>query len=191
MATAPTKLMTAEEFWDFVHRAENRDRCFELVRGEVMEMSLPGKLHGFVCSNIAAMLFLFARQRKKGYVCTNDTGFVVERDPDSVRGPDIMFFEDADSIEQIDRKWGATPPRLSVEVLSPHDSMSEMNERIAEQLTAGTPLLWLVDPMAHKVTIYRPDQQHYVLGEGDEITGEEVLPDLRCKVADFFKMPGQ
>src|SRR5947209_12633315 len=138
MATAPTKLMTVDEFWDFVHRAENRDRRFELVRGEVMEMSLPGKLHGFVCCNIAALLFLFARQRKKGYVCSNDTGFIVKRDPDSIRGPDIMFFEDADSVEQIDRKWGSTPPRLSVEVLSPNDSMTEMNERIAQQLTAGT-----------------------------------------------------
>ena len=191
MATAPTKLMTVDEFWDFVHRAENRDRRFELVRGEVMEMSLPGKLHGFVCCNIAALLFLFARQRKKGYVCSNDTGFIVERDPDSIRGPDIMFFEDADSVEQIDRKWGSTPPRLSVEVLSPNDSMTEMNERIAQQLKAGTPLLWLVDPVAHKVTVYRPDKRHYVLREGDEITGEDVLPDLRVNIADFFKLPGQ
>ena len=154
-------------------------------------MSLPGKLHGFVCCNIAALLFLFARQRKKGYVCSNDTGFIVERDPDSIRGPDIMFFEDADSVEQIDRKWGSTPPRLSVEVLSPNDSMTEMNERIAQQLKAGTPLLWLVDPVAHKVTVYRPDKRHYVLREGDEITGEDVLPDLRVNIADFFKLPGQ
>src|SRR4051812_16925676 len=119
MATAPTKLMTVDEFWDFVHRPENRDRHFELVRGEVVEMSLPGKLHGFVCANVAFLLMLFARERKKDYVCSNDTGLIVERDPDTVRGPDVMFFEDATKAEDIGRKWGEAPPRLSVEVLSP------------------------------------------------------------------------
>jgi Uma2 family endonuclease len=191
MATVSTKLMTVDEFWEFVHCPENRDRNFELVRGEILERSKPGRRHGIVCCAIAAILFLFARQRKKGYVCANDTGVIVERDPDTVRGPDILFFEDADSFEQIDLKWGATPPRLAVEVSSPTDTMSEMNERISQQLSAGTPLVWLVDPQARKVTVYRPNKSLYVLKETDEITGEDVLPDFRCRIADFFKLPGQ
>ncbi len=56
MATAQTKLMTAEEFWDFVHRPENRDRCFDLVRGEVVEMSKPCKRHGVVCVCVGVVL---------------------------------------------------------------------------------------------------------------------------------------
>jgi Uma2 family endonuclease len=183
--------MTVEEFWDFVHRPENRDRNFELVRGEIVEMSKPGRFHGFVCVNIAAILFLFARARKKGYVCSNDTGVIVDRDPDTVRGPDILFFDDVDSAEKIDRKWGDGPPRLAIEVMSPNDTTSQMNERIADQLACGTPLVWLVDPEARKVTVYRRDKPLYVLKENDEITGEDVLPDLRCKIADFFKLPGQ
>jgi Uma2 family endonuclease len=191
MATASTKLMTVDEFWDFVHRPENRDRKFELVRGEVLEMSKPGRFHGFVCVNIAVLLFLYAQQRKKGYVCSNDTGVIVERDPDTVRGPDILFFDDVDSSDNISRKWGSDPPRLAVEVMSPNDTMSEMNERVADQLNCGTPLVWLVDPEARKVTVYQPNNVLYVLKEIDEITGEDVLPDLRCRIADFFKMPGQ
>jgi Uma2 family endonuclease len=77
MATVATRPITADEFYDFVHRQENRDRVFELERGEIVEMSRPGKLHGFVCANIVAILVVFARQRKKGYVCSNDTGVVV------------------------------------------------------------------------------------------------------------------
>ena len=84
-------------------------------------MTKPGKFHGFVCANIVIILGMFARQRKKGYVCSNDTGVLVERDPDPVRGPDILFCEDADTPDEIDRKWDDKPPLLAVEVLSPND----------------------------------------------------------------------
>ncbi len=154
-------------------------------------MSRPGRLHGVVCMIIGTILMAYAQRRKKGYVCSNDTGLVVERDPDSVRGPDLMFFDDVNTIEDVDLKWGTSPPLLSVEVLSPNDKMTEVLERIADQLTAGTQMVWLVDPMAHKVTVFRPNRPPRVLSETDEITGEEVLPDFRCKVADFFKLPGQ
>ena len=111
-------------------------------------------------------------------------------DPDSVRGPDILFFEDAETIEQIDRKWGDKPPRLAVEVLSPTDSVGDMNERIQDQLNLGTPLVWLFDSESRKVTVYRPGKQHYVRKEKDDLTGEDVLPDFRCQVAEFFRLPG-
>jgi Uma2 family endonuclease len=191
MAAVPTRLMSVDEFWDFVHRPENADRNFELVRGEVVEMTRPGKRHGFVCANVVIILGSYARQRQKGYVCSNDTGVVVERDPDTVRGPDVLFFEDAESFEEIDRKWGDQPPRLAVEVLSPNDSVGETNERIQDQLNLGTPLVWLLDPESHTVTVYRPGKQHYVLREDDVLSGEEVLPDFKCKVRDFFTMPGR
>lgn len=191
MATVAHKLMTAEEFYDFVNHPDNRDRIFNLVRGEAVEMTKPGKFHGFVCGNIAFVLGLFARQRKRGYVCTNDTGLVVERNPDTVRGPDILFFDDAKSSAQIDRKFGETPPLLAVEVLSPHDSHGKLMRRVDQQLRFGTPLIWVVDPEAENVTIHRPDQAPCLVESGDEITGEDVIPDLRCLVSDFFAMPGQ
>jgi hypothetical protein len=34
-------------------------------------------------------------------------------------------------------------------------------------------------------------RDHYVLEENEEITGEDVLPDFRCKVAEFFALTGQ
>src|SRR5688572_2138779 len=122
MATVVSKPITAEEFYQFTHRSENRDRIFELERGEIVEMSRPGKKHGMICANVARLLGNYAAGRKKGYVCSNDTGVVVERDPDSVRGPDVLFFEDVNQVEQVQEKYGETPPRLAVEVLSPNDT---------------------------------------------------------------------
>ena len=191
MATVASKLMTAEEFYDWANRPENRDKYCELERGEIVEMTRPGKLHGFVCGNVARILGNFALQRKKGYVCTNDTGVVVERDPDTVRGPDVLLFEDVTRVEAIDRKWGKNPPVLAVEVLSPSDTFTKINRRVQEQLRFGTPLVWVLDPDASNVTVYRSGQPYYILEQNEELTGNDILPDFRCKVAEFFAMPGQ
>src|SRR5262245_22176203 len=104
MATVTTKPMTAEEFYEWANRLENRDQFFELERGEVVEMSRPGKRHGLICANVAGVLRNHAVQRQKGYVCSNDTGVVVERGPDTVRGPDVLFFEDAEQADQVEEK---------------------------------------------------------------------------------------
>jgi Uma2 family endonuclease len=196
MATVATPLMTADEFYDFVHRPENRERVFELERGEIVEMSRPGKLHGFVCGNVARILGNFAFQRGKGYVCTNDTGVVVDRDPDTVRGPDVMFFEDsASSIDDLETKFGTKPARLAVEVLSPNDKPGKLNQRLRELFAFGTPLIWVIDPEIRALTIYQPGRgrriEQTTLEESEEITGEDILPDFKCKVAEFFAMPGQ
>src|SRR5438270_8601643 len=133
MATVATKLWTAEEFYDWANRPENRGRICELERGRIIEMSRPGKLHGLICANVAGILRNFAIQRKKGYVCSNDTGVVVERKPDTVRGPDVLFFDDVTQAEQVEEKYGETPPLLAVEVLSPNDTTGKVMRRIREQ----------------------------------------------------------
>jgi Uma2 family endonuclease len=191
MATVASRLMTAEAFYDFVHRPENRDKVLELERGEIVEMPRPGKRHGVVCGNSTGILRNFAIARKKGYVCSNDTGVVVERDPDTVRGPDVLFFEDAARFLEVEEKYGEDPPLLAIEVLSPNDTYAEIRQRVQEQLTFGTKLVWVIDPEARKITVHRPDKPDYSLGENDELTGDDVLPDFRCKVAEFFKLPGE
>ena len=191
MATVATKLITAAEFYEFVHRPENRDRRFELERGEIVEMSRPGKKHGLVCANGVRMLGNFAAGRKKGCVCSNDTGVVVERDPDMVRGPDILFFEDVVRADEVEEKYGDTPPLLAVEVLSPNDTATQVTQRVIEQLNFGTQLVWVVDPDAELIAVYRRGKQPYVVKKDEELTGDDVLPDFRCKVAEFFQLPGQ
>lgn len=191
MATVASKLMTAEEFIDFVNRPENRDRIFELERGEVVELSRPGKRHGLVCGNTVGILGNFAAQRKRGYVCSNDTGIRVERDPDSVRGPDVMFFDDATVADEMEITFATNPPLVSLEVLSPNDSVGRVHRRVKEQLRFGIQLVWVLDPEARNVTVFRAGRENVVLEEADELGGEDVLPGFRCLVAEFFKLPGQ
>jgi Uma2 family endonuclease len=191
MATVATKPITAEQFYVWANRPENRDKYCELERGEIVELSRPGKLHGLICANVVGILRNFVIQRKKGYVCSNDTGVVVERDPDTVRGPDVLVFEDAKQIEDVEEEYGETPPLLAVEVLSPNDTTGKLMRRVREQLRFGTRLIWVLDPDAKNVIVYRSGKEDSIVEQTEELTGEDVLPDFRCKVAEFFALPGQ
>ena len=185
-----TKLMTADEFYDFVHLPENANKWLELVRGEVIELASPTKPHGFLCANTARIMGNYTFQRNKGYVTSNDTGVIVERDPDTVRGPDVALYEDANIIEEIHPKYGETLPLVAVEVLSPEDRASLVFRKIAEFLKSGVKMVWVVDLESRTVTVYRPDKPQVVYAADQELTGDDILPGFICKVADIFRLPG-
>lgn len=192
MSTTSTakKLMTAEEFCDWVHQPEQADKWFELVRGEVIELPPPYKPHGAVCLRVGYVLMAYADQRGFGYVTCNDSGVILERDPDTVRGPDIALYEDANTFAELHPKYGEVPPRVAVEVLSPNDRAGKVLRKINDYLRCGVGLVWVVDPEIRTVTVHRPGKAQVELDESQELTGEDVLPDFRCRIADFFTLPG-
>lgn len=186
----PRKLkMTADEFYDFVHAAENRNRSFELVRGEVIEVSRPRRPHGFICGNASRLLGNYTFRKKKGYITTNDTGIILDRDPDTVRGADIAYYEDARAYEELPEKWGETAPRLIVEVLSPNDTAQYVLDKIGDYFRSGVEIVWVIDPDSRRVNVYSKDKGVRTLTEKEILTGGDVLPGFRCKVADLFVLP--
>lgn len=191
MATVSTPKMTAEEFFAWANRPENADRRFELVNGEVEEMPSPGEIHGLICGWVVHLLWLYVSRRGQGRVLSNDTGLVVRRGPDTVRGPDVMFF--LTSRQLVDASLGHVTdvPDLIVEVLSPTDRHGRTLKRIGQYLKRGIPLAWVIDPEDHTLTVYRPNEFPKLLDEQDELTGNGVLPDFSCRVADLFTLPGQ
>lgn len=191
MATTATRLMTAEEFYDWTNRPENAGKHHELERGEVVEVSRPGEAHGVVCVNVAWVLGGYIRRRGKGYLCGNDTGIIWERDPDTVRGPDVVLYEQSRRFGELNPKYSDDVPQLAVEVLSPNDRPGKVNSRAGTFLKWGVALVWVVDPEDQTVSVYRPDKAPEVLEAGQELIGDGVLPDFRCRVSDFFYMPGE
>jgi Uma2 family endonuclease len=189
MATVQTKRMTAEEFWEWASRPENQDKRFGLDQGEVVEMPPAGIPHGVICSWITYLLWGYLIRHGKGYVCSNDSGLLVQRDPDTVRGPDIMLFDTLRRLEDLSPRYAEDVPRLIVEVLSPTDQQGKTNRRIGQYLRRGVPLVWLVDPEVRIVTVYQPGKDFYTREEADELTGEAVLPNLRLQVVELFTFP--
>lgn len=190
MSTVQTGLMTADEFWEWGNRPENAGMRVELVRGEIVEMPPPGEVHGVLCGWIACLLWLYVQRRGAGAVAANDTGLIVQEDPDSVRGPDLILFAETLPLEQLSRKHSRRIPQLVIEVVSPNDKPNKITQRIGEYLRRGIPLVWIVDPADRTVGVHRRNELPRTLDESDTLTGEEVLADLTIPVANLFKLPG-
>lgn len=183
-----TKLITADEFLAWCSRPENDDGHFELVRGEVIQTSAPTRIHGVVSANIACHLSSYCRMHG-GYITINDAGTLLERDPDTVRGPDVAYFTDAETFEDLHPKYGEHPPLLAVEVLSPNDRASKVLRKIDDYVNNGVLLVWLIDPEEKTVRISKAGELSKTLTADQEIDGSGVLPDFRCALSEFFKIP--
>jgi Uma2 family endonuclease len=188
--TTPAKLMTADEFWEFVNRPENENRRFELIRGEVKEMSRPRHPHGRIAFRVGHAIELYAERVGKGYVVT-ESGLVLEHQPDSVVGPDVAYYTDTGTFGEIDPKWAETPPLLAVEVRSPNDRPNTLIAKIRDYLRNGVKVVWLVDYEDRTVSVFRTSGPPDVFTEAQELPGGDELPGFACRVAEFFRMPGE
>jgi len=157
--------MTVDEYWEFVNRPENADRLFELRQGRVIEMPRPKKPHGIICAQITSLLSRYAEGRGIGYVECNDTGVILQEVPETVVGPDVAYFTDITTFDEVAPKWSETPPILAVEVLSPTDRPSKVSEKVQDYLSGGVRVVWVVDYEERSVTVYRHDRTHAVLKE--------------------------
>lgn len=140
---------------------------FELDEGELVPVSRGSVLHGAVCIQVGFMLKTVANDRC--LVVGNDTGFWLERDPDTVRGPDVALIRRERIQEMPQRGWWEGAPDLAVEVLSPSDHPAATQRRLGQFLGAGCPEIWMIDPLRRQCAIYRLDGSVDVVREGGTI----------------------
>ena len=178
-----TKLLTAEEFAALPEPLDGTKE--ELLRGEVIRTPIPKSRHGLIQAQIAYLLQDAVRFLNLGWV-TIGSGVVIERDLDTVFGPDVAFCSIARHPERPEG-YLEIPPDLVVEVLSPDDRRKNVREKIKEYVKSGVKLVWLVDPEMKTVTVYAGSLRGTELDETETITGGEVLPEFACKVAEFFE----
>lgn len=185
MATTGKDLVTAEQFL----RMDLGEGTFELVRGEVVEVSPPMPEHGKVCMSIAFPLELFGRQTGYGYVLSNDSAVQTERGPDTVRGADLCFYSERRlPRSDVGNSVPPIPPDLVVEVASPGDRPAEISRKVDEYLRAGVAMVWVAYPKQRTLAIHRPgdDQGPATLTERDIVEDLPELPGFRCRVVEFF-----
>jgi len=172
-------ITTAEELL----RAQDIGRC-ELVRGELFMMVPPGFDHGRIGTLIAFHLHGFVRAREAGTVLT-EVGFVLARNPDTVRAPDVAFVRTGRAAEPIPGYFEGAPD-LAVEILSPDDRPGYVRDRVAEWLEAGVGAVWVVDPRACTVAVHEPKRKPAVLGEGGVLRGSGPLKGFEVPVREIF-----
>ena len=166
-------------------RAGDVGRC-ELIRGELRMMIPAGGEHGRIAGYLAFLLSTHIVKHRLGTFYAAETGFILVRDPDTVRAPDFAFIA-AGRAAPPERGFIPGAPDLVVEVLSPDDRPGYVREKVAEWLEAGSAAVWVVDPRERTVTTHAPDEPPTTLGEADTIRGGDVLPGLELMVRDVFQ----
>jgi Uma2 family endonuclease len=160
---------------------------YELVAGELRKMSPAGWRHGTIGGRLHARLGRHVEERDLGEVFSAETGFLLARNPDTVRAPDVAFLKKARFAGPLpeDAFWPGAPD-LAVEVVSPNDTMRDIDDKVKAWLDGGTAIVWVVNPKWHVVTVYRSATNIKTLSENDELSGEEVIPDFRCALRELF-----
>ncbi len=181
----PKTLMTADQFF---REYGGKEGWYELVRGEVVQLTLPGAVHGAVVVNIAATLEAHVRAHDLGLVMVA-SGFVVEHSPDTVRGPDVSFVSRARiAAGGVPVAFFQKAPDLAVEVVSPSDTAAELEVKVRDYLRNGAMQVWLAYPESRTLHVYHRDGTARWYGENETLDGGDVLPGFSVPVREFFAL---
>jgi Uma2 family endonuclease len=178
-----TMVMTAEEF--LTHPVP--DGKAELVRGELRVTPPPGAPHAMAARNLVHLLDAHTSQRELGTVFPDGTSYELLRLPHTVRVPDVSFVRAGRlPVEGVGPGPLRMAPDLAVEVLSPSETASELEEKLSEYAIAGIQLVWVVDPVRRTVRVLAADAPVRWLREGETLDGGTVVPGFSCAVVEIF-----
>ena len=175
--SARENTITLEEF------LENDLEGYEYVKGELVPMSPSSMEHGEISSNVILHLSLHVFEHQLGRLYTAGTTFHLG---DRVVKPDIAFVSEA-RLPKDRGKGSPVPPDLAVEVVSSSDKHYDVTEKAFAYLKAGTRLVWVVEPVAKTVMVYRSETDFTLLTSEDALTGEDVVKGFACPVALLFE----
>ena len=185
--TQQKTLLTADQFYEFCCRNDGR---YELVKGEVIKLAPANDVHGEIASNVDFAFSSYSRQRGIGRTRV-ETGYRLEQNPDTVRGPDVSFV-------LLPRGPGVTltgrfvlnAPDIAVEVVSPSNSAAEIERKVGEYMAAGSQRVWAVHPATRRnprrVVVHRADGSTTTYTGDDVITDEELLPGFSLPLSEIF-----
>jgi Uma2 family endonuclease len=175
-------LMTAEE----LERVDIPGKSTELVRGRLVVLEPPSFYHGHVAGRLFFLLGQHVFPRNLGWLSSQDTGFRIATNPDTVRAPDVAFTS-RERVPVLHRRgYGAFAPDLVAEVLSPDDRPSEVLSKVGDWIGAGVRLVFIIDTIRREVRVYRADGGQSLVTDTGLLDGEDVLPGFTCRLGDFL-----
>lgn len=178
----PEKIrVTVEEFDEFVNRPENKERLFEYIAGEIVEV-----VSNNYSSEVAAILLIkiggHVLAKNLGHVTGADGGYIVSGEKYI---PDVAFISYVRQPQSSHDAYNLNAPDLAVEVLSPGNQDDDMAVKIANYLAANT-VVWRVKPIERQIEVFAPQTPTKYLGINDILDGGDVLPGFKLPVKDIF-----
>jgi len=158
----------------------------ELVAGVMVAEPLPTHRHDRARWRIERTLRAHVEAGELGEVF-GEAGYVLARDPDTVRGPDLSFVTRDRLSNFDDTRFFSGAPDLAVEILSPSNRRGAMHAKVADYLAAGARMVWVVDPARRSITTYRTLLAPRRLASNEALDGEDVLPGLVIPLDTIFE----
>jgi len=162
------------------------DGRLELISGEVRREPLADHHHGDIAMCIAWRLAAFVEQNQLGKTFAAGTGFLLHRNPDTVRAPDVSFVTQARLPATRIRGFFPGPPDLAAEVISPNDSYAEVEEKVFHWLDAGCKVVLIINPASRDVAFYRSRAEIRILTGEDRVELPDLVPGWSVQVAEIF-----
>jgi Uma2 family endonuclease len=160
---------------------------YELVDGRLVERNM-GAESSLIGTRLCSQIDRFCEEHDLGIVWGADNGYqCFPHAPGRVRKPDVSFVRRGRLPgDAAPKGWVRIAPDLAVEVISPGDTAEDLEEKLEDYRKAGVPLVWVIYPRARKAHVFRPDGPPSVLGEDDDLSGEDVLPGFRCPLLEIL-----
>ena len=155
----------------------------EYINGELVYMQPKSLELGGICANVALSLGKYVRDTRIGRIFLPYTAYKIG---EFGLIPDISYI----STDRLPGDWSkpfSDAPNLAVEVISPTDTIFEIEEKVFAYLEAGTQLVWVLKPRSKTVTVYRSETVITLLTQNDILSGEDVVEGFTCQVAELFK----
>ena len=183
MTTNKTKLLTAEDLL----RLSNQGFRGELINGVLRETVPAGKRHARIAGRVITHFNNFVIPRRLGQVGGTDGGVLVRRNPDSVREPDVYYVSDERlPLDDDSDGYLEVAPELVVEIISPSDSQSEVDEKTRMWQDLGVLMVVEVYPRTRTIAVHRPGVPAVTLTGGDMLDGADVLPGFSLPLSEIF-----
>jgi Uma2 family endonuclease len=184
MSTHARATVSAEEL---LKLPSGEGKRYELIEGQLRVMCAAGFEHGLVTMTAGSLLTIHVQATGSGVTLGTETGFILARDPDTVRAPDAAFVSHArvDAVGPTLGFWPGGAPDLAIEVVSPEDSRPYVRAKALNWLEAGATAVLVLHPRTRSATVYRPggDVQSYTEGTLDL---SDAVPGWHVALADFF-----
>jgi Uma2 family endonuclease len=158
----------------------------ELIAGVIVAEPFPTPRHDRTFRRLLRLLGDFVEAHGLGEVF-GETGYVLARDPDTVRGPDLSFVARERLAGVDDARFFSGAPDLAVEILSPSNRPGAMHAKVADYLAAGARMVWVVDSTRRSITTYRRLLSPRRLASNETLDGEDVLPGLAIPLDTIFE----
>jgi len=172
---------------DLLELPMGEGKRYELVEGRLRVMCAAGFEHGRVASTAGRLLAVHVHATGSGVTLGAETGFILAREPDTVRAPDAAFVSHArvDAVGITPGFWPGGAPDLAIEVVSPDDSRPYVRSKALSWLDGGAIAVLVLDPRSQSATVYRAGEDIGTFTDG-ELDLSDAVPGWRVAVADFF-----